>query len=47
MTAQLQVPQVHYKIIVEFYLMKIDKWEATDLMQLYLNDLLVLSKQYS
>jgi hypothetical protein len=33
--------------MVQFYLIKIDKWDPTDMMQLYLNDLLVLSKQYS
>lgn len=41
------IPQVHYRKIVQFYLIKIDKWESSDLMQLYLNDLLVLSKKYS
>lgn len=45
--SQILINQTHYKKIIEFYLIKIDAWEASDLLQLYLNDLLVLSKNYS
>jgi hypothetical protein len=47
LTSLLSIPQVHYKKIVQFYLIKIDSWDETDLLQLYLNDLLVLSRNYS
>jgi hypothetical protein len=47
MSSLIQINQTHYKKIVEFYLIKIDRWEPSDLLQVYLNDLLVLSKNYS
>lgn len=47
MTSQLQISQPHFKKIVEFYLLKIDKWSEADRLELYLNDLLVLSRNYS
>lgn len=47
LTTLFSIPQVHYRKIVQFYLIKIDKWEASDQLQLYLNDLLVLVKNYS
>lgn len=47
LTTLYTIPQVHYRKIVQFYLIKIDKWEPSDLLQLYLNDLLVMSKNYS
>lgn len=37
----------HYKMLISFYLLKIDKWDPRDEIHLYLNDLLVLRKSYS
>lgn len=39
--------QRHYRKIVQFYLLKVDEWADGDQLQLYLNDLLVMSKTYS
>lgn len=47
MTSLITINQTHYKKIVQFHLIKIDTWDGTDVLQLYLNDLLVLSKNYS
>jgi hypothetical protein len=47
LTSLIVINQTHYKKIVEFYLIKIDTWSPNDLLQLYLNDLLVLSKNYT
>lgn len=41
------IPEVHYKKIIEFYLVKIDKWNKNDRLDLYLNDLLIFSKTFT
>jgi len=34
-------------MLVSFYLIKIDVWDPSDSLNMYLNDLLVLQKSYS
>jgi hypothetical protein len=46
LTALLALPQPHYKAIVEFYLLRIGQWQPSDRVDVYLNDLLVLSKTF-
>ena len=47
LTSQLNVPERHYKQIVEFYLVRVGQWQPSDRLDVYLNDLLLLSKTYS
>ena len=47
MNSTISLPGPHHKTIVEFYLLKIDTWQPDDRVDLYLNDLLVLSRNYS
>ena len=47
LTSTTAIPQPHYKKIVEFYLLRLGQWSTTDRLNVYLNDLLVLSKNYS
>lgn len=47
MSSLIKIPQSHYQIIVEFYLIRIDNWDPSDTLNLYLNDLLMMSKNYS
>lgn len=42
-----RIEQLHYKVIVEFYLMRVGVWDAEDKLEVYLNDLLMLTKNYS
>ena len=39
--------QTHYKTIIEFYLIRVGQWQPNDRVDVYINDLLMLSKNYS
>jgi hypothetical protein len=47
LTNKFTLSEKHYKMLVSFYLIKIDDWNPNDQLNLYLNDLLVLQKSYS
>jgi len=46
-TSIINIPQTHYKTIVEFYLLRLGNWDTTDRIDVYFNDLLMMSKNYS
>jgi hypothetical protein len=47
LTTVTTLSQIHYRSIVEFYLLRIGQWNSEDRVDVYLNDLLMLSKNYS
>jgi len=47
LTNTYTITDPHYRMLISFYLLKIDNWDPKDELNLYLNDLLVLKKNYS
>ena len=41
MIKQFNLKDKHYKVKIEFLLMKIDEWNPKDVLHVYANDLLV------
>ena len=46
MEQRFSLPETHYKVKIEFMLMRIDDWED-DRLHMYVNDLLVMDKKFS
>lgn len=47
MIKQFNLQKKHYKVKIEFILMKIDEWNPNDVLHIYANDLLVRELKFT